>query len=62
MQATPNPDMNIESLLSNCLNCHQPVVSVKLEAGSEWSEWSHALTGQPECVIGAETPPTARGD
>lgn len=56
-KATPNPDTNIESVMSNCLHCGQPVVSVKLDAGSEWSDWAHALTGQVECALGAPSPP-----
>lgn len=60
--ATPNPDSHIESLMSSCMNCGSPVVSVKLDANSEWSEWAHALTGQRECAIGAPSPPTARGN
>ena len=55
--ATPNPDNRIESVLTDCLNCGQPAVSVKLDAGAEWSDWAHAMTGQVECVIGAQEPP-----
>lgn len=57
--ATPNPDNVIESLMTDCTNCGQPVVSVKLNAGSEWSDWAHALTGQVACMIGAPDPPPA---
>lgn len=55
--ATPDGETNIESLMSSCKNCHSPVVSVKLDANSTWSEWAHALTGQVECIIGAQDPP-----
>lgn len=55
--AEPNGDDHIESLMSTCKNCRSPVVSVKLNANSEWSDWAHALTGQMECQIGAPTPP-----
>lgn len=55
--ATPNPDTNIESVLSTCLNCAQPVVSVKLNAGAEWSQWAHAMNNKVECDTSAPTPP-----
>jgi hypothetical protein len=61
--ATPNPDTNIESVMSTCMTpgCNQPIVTVKM--GDEWSDWAHALTGVPECVVGApEPPPTERAN
>lgn len=58
--ATPNPDNNIESVMSDCLNCGQPVVSVKLNAGAEWSEWAHALSAQVECAGIPEPPPATK--
>lgn len=55
--ATPNGETHIESLMSTCMNCKSPVVSVKLDANSTWSDWAHALTGQTECIIGPQDPP-----
>lgn len=60
--ATPNGETHIESLMSTCKHCGSPVVSVKLDSNSEWSEWAHALTGMRECQIGTPSPPTARGN
>lgn len=56
--AEPDGETHIESLMSACIHCKSPVVSVKLNANSEWSEWAHALTGQKACDIGPTTPPT----
>lgn len=61
--AEPNGETHIESLMSGCKNCGSPVVSVKVDANSAWSDWAHALTGQKECQIGAPSPPpTDRGN
>lgn len=60
--AEPSGETHIESLMSTCRNCGSPIVSVKLDANSEWSGWAHALTGQVECQIGAPSPPTERGN
>jgi hypothetical protein len=59
--ATPTPESNIESLLSTCQHCHQPVVSVKLDAGADWSDWAHALSGRAECDS-IEPPPAQATD
>lgn len=57
-EATPTPGTNIESIMSTCEHCGQPVVSVKLNAGSEWSAWQHALSGQTACQGIPEPPGT----
>jgi len=59
MQATPNSAQIMEAHMSFCVNCNGPVVSIN-GGNSEapaWSDWTHALTGQVDCVVGVPEPP-----
>jgi hypothetical protein len=57
-QATPDPDTNIESVMSTCIKCKQPIASIKVDAGADWSPWAHALTGEIDCAGIPEPPST----